>query len=156
MRVNDLVMGVVMALIGAITVWGSRDFPAMPRQEFGAGTFPTLIGGLLMLLGALLALRAWRRGDLGFTWQGEASASRVFLCLAAVVAAVVGYLLLAPLLGFPVVAWLVTTLMIGWLSDGRWGLAVLVGGVATLLIWLAFVELLRVPLPLGVLERVVY
>lgn len=40
MRINDLVLGLVMALLGAITVLASRDFYTLPRQDFGAGTFP--------------------------------------------------------------------------------------------------------------------
>lgn len=157
MRANDVLLGLLMLLIGAITVWASRDFPVPPRQGgFGAGTFPTIIGWLLVVLGGLLALRGWPRRAAWFAWQGSASLSRVWLCLAVVVVAVAAYVLLTPVLGFPIVASVMLTLLIGWLTAGRWLLAVIVALVATLLIWLAFAELLRVPLGLGILERVVY
>lgn len=156
MRVNDLLLGVVMALLGAITIWASRDFPALPRQHYGAGTFPTLIGSLLIALGALMALRGWRRGGAMITWQGELSVRRVSACIAAIIAAVAGYVVLTPVLGFPIVSLAMLTLMIGWLTAGRWVVAVSVATVATALVWLAFAELLHVPLALGVLEKVVY
>lgn len=156
MRVNDLLLGLLMALIGAITVWASRDFPVPPRQAYGAGTFPTIIGWLLIVLGGLLTLRGWQKRSAWFTWQGNVAISRVWLSLGAIVAAVVGYILLTPILGFPVVSSVMLTLLIGWLTGGRWWLAVTVGLIATLLVWLVLAELLRVPLGLGILERVVY
>lgn len=156
MRINDLVLGLVMALLGAITVLASRDFSTLPRQEFGAGTFPTLIGSLLVVLGLVLALRGWQRRGPLFAWQGAIAPSRTLICLGAVVAAVAGYVWLTPILGFPVVALTMLTVLIGWLSGGRWRLAITVGAVATLLVWLAFAMLLHVPLDLGFLEGVIY
>ncbi|GAA5174381.1 tripartite tricarboxylate transporter TctB family protein [Modicisalibacter zincidurans] len=156
MRVNDLLLGVVMALLGAITIWASRDFPALPRQDYGAGTFPTLIGGLLIALGALLTLRGWRLGGALLSWQGELSARRVMTCIAVLIAAVAGYVLLTPVLGFPIMSLVMLTLMIGWLTAGRWLLAMFMAAVTTALVWLSFAELLHVPLALGVLEKVIY
>lgn len=156
MRVNDRLLGPMMALLGAIVVWASRDFPSLPRQEYGSGTFPTLVGGLLIVLGAGLALRGWAQGGSLFRWQWAIAPSRVALCLVVVIAAVAGYVLLTPILGFPIVALAMLTLMIGWLTAGRWLLAAAVASLATLLVWLAFAQLLHVPLGLGILERVVY
>lgn len=156
MRVNDLLLGLLMALLGAITIWASRDFPSLPRQQYGAGTFPALIGGLLIILGGLMTLRGWQHRDALFAWHGDIAPKRVLLCIAAVIAAVIGYIELTPVLGFPIVSLVLMTLMIGWLTAGRWGLASVVAAVATTLVWLAFAELLHVPLALGVLEKVVY
>lgn len=156
MRVNDFVFGLVMALLGAITVWASRDFNTLPRQPFGAGTFPTLIGSLMIMLGLLLTLRGFRQRGAMVSWQGQASLSRTMACLLAVAAAVAGYALLTPILGFPIVAPAMLTLLIGWLSGGRWPLALIVAIVSTAAIWLVFAQLLHVPLALGVLEEVIY
>ncbi|EPC00605.1 hypothetical protein L861_06605 [Litchfieldella anticariensis FP35 = DSM 16096] len=156
MRVNDLLLGLLMALLGVVTVWASRDFPTLPRQAFGAGTFPTLIGALLVVLGLLLAVRGWQQRGAWFTWHGQVALSRVWLCLLAVVAAVAGYVWLTPVLGFPIVSIVMLTLLIGWLSAGRWWLATGVAAAATLLVWLAFAQLLHVPLALGILEEVIY
>lgn len=156
MRVNDLVLGMVMALLGAITIWASRDFPTMARQPFGAGTFPMLVGSLLVALGILLAIRGWRQGGPLFRWQGQVVMARALRCLGAVIAAVAGYVWLTPIIGFPIVSLVMLIALIGWLSDGRWLLAVVVGAVATLLIWLSFAQLLHVPLDLGILEEVFY
>lgn len=156
MRINDLVMGLVMALLGAIIIWASKDFAPLARQPYGAGTFPTLIGAFLIGLGLLLALRGWQQRGALFIWQGQVALSRTVLCLFAVVAAVAGYVLLTPLLGFPLVAPLMLTLLIGWLSGGRWGMAVIVAIIASAVVWSVFALLLHVPLDLGILEEVIY
>lgn len=156
MRINPLLLGGLMALTGAITSWTSRNFPTMPGQDYGAGTFPMLIGMMLAVLGTLLALRGVRQREPMFAWHGAAPVARVWLCLGAVCASVAIYALLTPILGFPVVVPVIIALLIAWLSQGRWVLALLTALIATLLVWLIFSELLHVPLPLGVLEEVVY
>lgn len=156
MRINDILLGLVMALLGAITIWASRDFPSLPRQQYGAGTFPTLIGGMLIIVGALMMLRGLRYRKALFTWQSDMTPARVLLCTLAIIAAVIGYIVLTPVLGFSIVSLVMLTLMIGWLTSGRWVLAGVVSSAATAMIWIAFSELLHVPLALGVLEKVVY
>lgn len=157
MRVNDLALGMLMVLVGVITAWASRDFPSLPRQNVGAGTFPTIIGVMLVVLGGFMMLRGWsqRRGP-WFVWQGNVAISRALLCLMVITASVVGYVLLTPILGFPTVSMVMISLLVGWLTEGRWLLAVLVALIATLVVWLTFAVLLHVPLALGFLEEVVY
>ncbi|WP_185827594.1 tripartite tricarboxylate transporter TctB family protein [Halomonas nitroreducens] len=156
MLLNPLLLGGLMALTGAITAWTSRNFPTMPGQDYGAGTFPMLIGIMLAVLGTLLALRGMRQREPLFAWHGAVSASRVWLCLAAVCASVAIYALVTPILGFAIVVPVIIALLIAWLSQGRWLLAVMTALISSLLVWLIFSELLHVPLPLGVLEEVVY
>ncbi|MGM0858326.1 MAG: tripartite tricarboxylate transporter TctB family protein [Pseudomonadota bacterium] len=156
MRINDLLMGLVMALLGAITIWASKDFAPLPHQPYGAGTFPTIIGAFLVGLGLLLTLRGCQQRGALFVWQGSVTLARTVTCLIAVIAAVAGYVLLTPLLGFPLVAPLMLTLLIGWLSGGRWGMAVIVALVASAVVWGVFALLLHVPLDLGILEEVIY
>jgi putative tricarboxylic transport membrane protein len=145
-----------MALLGAITLWASKDFPTLPRQAYGAGTFPMLVGTFLVVLGGALALRGWRQGGAIVRWQNALPAQRILLSTLAVITAVIGYITLSPMLGFPILSLAILTLMIGWLTSGRWWLALSVGVGATLLIWSIFAELLMVPLPLGIIEEVIY
>jgi len=156
MRINDFLLGLVMALLGAVTIWGSRNFPSMPRQDYGAGTFPSLIGAGLVLLGLLLAIRGWPQRRQWLVWQASVAMPRTLLCLVVVIVSMMAYVLLVPVLGFPMVSVVLLTLLIGWLSGGRWWLAGIVAGTATMVIWLAFAELLRVPLGLGILHGVIY
>tara|TARA_R110001599_G_scaffold62921_3_gene175209 strand:- start:19110 stop:19580 length:471 start_codon:yes stop_codon:yes gene_type:complete len=156
MRINTLLLGGLMAMVGAITLWASKDFSSMPRQDYGAGTFPTIIGVLLIILSGLLGLRGWRQREPLFTWHGAVPLMRVWISLGAVSIAVAAYALATPILGFPITVPVIFTLLIGWLSQGRWGLAIITALAATLIVWLAFAQLLQVPLDLGVLENVVY
>ncbi|MCP8689497.1 tripartite tricarboxylate transporter TctB family protein [Marinobacterium sedimentorum] len=156
MRINDWFLGLLLAALGVATLVAAQAFPTIPRQEYGAGTFPAIIGSLMTALGSLLVLSGCRQHMPFFSWHSKVSLSRSFACFAAVIAFVLAYLLLTPLLGFPIVAPVLLALMIGWLSGGRWVMAVSVATVMSAMVWLAFAELLHVPLSLGVLEEVIY
>ncbi|MGO2579573.1 MAG: tripartite tricarboxylate transporter TctB family protein [Halomonas sp.] len=156
MRIHDFILGLLTVLLGTITVWLSKDFPSLPRQDYGAGTFPTLVAVLLIAMGLILCLRGWiQKGPL-IVWQDAIPIGHVLFCIMAVVAAVAGYILLTPTLGFPIVSLIMLTVLIGVFTKGRWWLAISVAAVATLIIWLTFAELLLVPLSLGILEEVIY
>lgn len=156
MRIHDIILGLLTVLLGSITVWLSKDFPSLPRQDYGAGTFPTLVAILLIVMGLILSLRGWvRKGPL-VVWQDAIPIGHVLFCITAVMGAVAGYVLLTPILGFPIVSLIMLTVLIGVFTKGRWWLALSVATVATIIIWLTFAELLLVPLSLGILEEVIY
>jgi len=72
--------------------------------------------------------------------------------VAAILAGLVAYILLADALGFHITAILI---LAAWMRalGASWRLTVAVSILSTLVIHLAFYKVLRVPLPWGVLER---
>ncbi|MGH8967986.1 MAG: tripartite tricarboxylate transporter TctB family protein, partial [Actinomycetes bacterium] len=97
---HDLVAGLLAAVLGAAVVLHVRTFPELPDGQPGPALFPGIVGGLLVVFGLVLVVRAVRgRGgpaadpDAGITAQGRWRAL-------AVLGLVVGYLLLAETLGF--------------------------------------------------------
>ena len=157
MKLNDALSGAALVALGAVVLWHIQGFPPMPGQKFGPAWFPGLIAGGLIICGALLAaarLRAATREPLVVLpeWTRRA---RPVASVASVVAGLVLYVLAVDTLGFHLTA---AALLLAWsrLLGASWRYALPVAIAATLLIHLAFYKLLRVPLPWGLLERVVF
>lgn len=59
---RDIRIGGVVFLLGLATVWLSFTMPMRGDFIESPGIFPGMMGCLLVLFGALLTLRAWRKG----------------------------------------------------------------------------------------------
>jgi putative tricarboxylic transport membrane protein len=157
MKVNDALIGAALVVLGAVVLWHIQGFPPMPGQKYGPAWFPGLIAIGLVLCGALLVasrLRATAPAPL-FTLPEWARRARPVASVVSVVAGLVVYVLAVDKLGFHVTA---AVLLLAWsrLLGASWRLAVPVAIAATVVIHLAFYKLLKVPLPWGLLERVVF
>ena len=155
MRLNDAVIGIVLAALAAAVLVHASTFPTLPNQPYGPATFPTILAIALGACAVVLVVRGVRdRAPIVSVaaWLAGPSALARF---ASVPAFVVLYILATPTLGFPIVAPVLLFAMT-WLLDGRPVRALVVAAVASAAIWYAFAELLRVPLPLGVLRDVIY
>ena len=56
--------GVMFAGFGALAIWLSTDYPMGTASRMGPGYFPTYLGGIMLLLGILVAL-------MGLKTEGE-------------------------------------------------------------------------------------
>lgn len=155
-QLHDAVSGVAIAVLGAVVFWAARQLPAIPGQQIGPGLMPTLLGAGLLVCGAMLVRRAARARSAGpRPWLSfDRLDRRGLACVAAIPAACLAYIALVDALGFVPTAALIL-LLLQRLLRVRWGLAALVaiGGAATF--HAAFVTLLRVPLPSGLLAPLV-
>jgi putative tricarboxylic transport membrane protein len=111
----DLVSGVVLALVGLGALYGAWTMPRLEERGVHPLTVPGLVPGLLALAlvacGAMLALGAWRGGDLraGLAALVALAASRPAGRVAAALALVLVYtLVLVGWLPF----WLATALFV--------------------------------------------
>jgi len=167
MRRADLITGLVTAAVGAyalqlafdLAMYGSHRVP-------GPGFFPRLLSSLLLGLGVLLAVRSFRRrpaaAQLGAPGAGltegqvspdqheelhrQLRAGSVWLCLALSVP-------LLGLLGFvPSMALLVFVLLFAVEGRRDWR-AVLTAAVIPVACSALFVDLLTIPLPVGLLSH---
>lgn len=157
MKVNDALSGAALVALGAAVLWHVQGFPPMPGQKFGPAWFPGVIALGLIACGALLAaarLRAPTRLPLLAlpAWMRRA---RPVASVAAIIAGLVFYVLAAEKLGFHLTA---MALLLAWsrLLGASWRLALPVALASTVVIHLAFYRLLKVPLPWGLLEKVVF
>lgn len=137
----------MLALLGTAVLWSSRSFPEVPGQKVGAGFLPGIVGAAILLSALLLVWRSTRAA--AYVGVDDAPRNERYAPAAVVVAACLGYILLAEHAGFLIVAPL--CLMAVFLVFRARLLPSLLWAVAgTLVVHLAFYKLLRVPLPWGV------
>src|SRR5262245_4178688 len=60
---RDFLAGLVFVLIGALAAAVARDYPIGTAMRMGSGYFPTVLGGILILLGAWVMARGLRSGE---------------------------------------------------------------------------------------------
>lgn len=156
MKFNDAIPGVMFLAIGIFTFIHAGGFTRFPGVPYGPDLFPRIIavmmggGGLILIISGLrsanrapwLELSDWARQP------------RSYVLFFSVVGAVLFYMFVSEALGFLLTGFLMLS---GLLIVTR-GLATMVSSVllaaaVTVLIHLLFAEVLRVPLPFGILER---
>ena len=158
MRINDAVFGVVLLLFAAAMIWHARTFPEMPGQAYGPALFPQLIGagfiatGLILLVGGLRRLRT-QPLFAGGEWLRSRRHLAAFL---AVVGGLLFYILASDWLGFVPTAVLLLTGWLVLLRGGRPLSSLAIAIVVTLVVNHAFTQYLLVPLPLGLLQPLIY
>ncbi|MBA1275010.1 tripartite tricarboxylate transporter TctB family protein [Stutzerimonas azotifigens] len=156
MKLSDLALGVLFVLLGGAVLLVASQMKVSPHFQYGAGFFPTILGGLLTLAGLWLAasdLRAAaaRRGIARLVALAPWCRDRARLMnLAAVITALIGFVLLIEPLGF-VVSSLVLLALLGYRFSGRPLLSALSAAGVVLFLYLFFQQLMGVPLPEGFL-----
>ena len=158
MRVNDAVSGAALVLFALAMIWYTRTFPEMPGQHYGPALFPMLIGIGLLLTGVVLIVRGLTRLRTEPMFSGGAwlRSGPHLINFLAIVGGLLLYILVSDRLGFIPTALL---LLFGWLLLFRGGrpissLVIALG--VTLAVDYLFSDLLLVPLPLGVLQPLLY
>jgi putative tricarboxylic transport membrane protein len=152
MKINDAIVGLVLLAL-AVAVWVAvQGFPNIPGQNVGPALFPTLIAAGLAGSGLILVVGGLKARAEG--WIGLASwtrSPRLLFRAFLVVAALLFYVLAAPVLGFFLSGTLILLILFA-----AFGARPLPGAaIAVLSTWLiqeAFVGLLRVPLPPGLFQ----
>ncbi len=151
---GEPVMAALLFALGLYLVIDAQNI-AVPGSSntLGPRFFPYLVGGATMLVGVLLALRIWR-GDQGPAEEGEdidPTAATSWRSVAIIAVAFLAHALLINVVGWP----LAVTVMFGviaWCLGARGLLRpMLIGGAASVVVWVIFVKLLGVSLPGGIL-----
>jgi putative tricarboxylic transport membrane protein len=145
----DRWVGAMLALLGTAVLWSSRAFPAVPGQKVGAGFLPGIVGAGILLCALLLVWRSTRAAV--YANAEQSPQNERYAPAAVVVAACLGYILLAERLGFLIVAPL-CLIAVFLVFRARLGPSLLWAVAGTLVVHVAFYKLLRVPLPWGVLR----
>jgi len=154
MKINDAIIGAVLALLGAVVLFHVQSFPTIPGQQYGPGLFPGTIALGFLVCGVLLVVsgvrsRAGQPWVAGEAWIRSVPHVRAFL---AIVAGLAAYIVLADVVGFLIIAPILLVLWFVALGV-RLKTALIASIITTLVIWFAFYRLLRVPLPWGVLTK---
>lgn len=157
MRFHDAIVGLLLLIGAAALMLYARTIPAMAGQQYGPSVFPFLVGAGLGLTSLALLVRGIAAGRTQplVTIEAGLTSRRGVTAVVVVITGIIFYLLAADWLGFLLVAPLVLLALfrsqgIGWMT------AVIVAVVGSLAIHFAFYQLLRVPLPWGLLTPIAW
>jgi putative tricarboxylic transport membrane protein len=147
----------VAALVASVLyLWQALQFPVGTMSAPGAGLYPAGVGIFLVVVSAAIVVHGFLRGrrppaaasaDLAQEDAAAGGGRRVMTA----VAGLLGFCLLLPWLGYPLLAFLFTTLLLQRLGGGRWATAAAGGVVTAAVSHYLFAMLLGVPLPRGLL-----
>ncbi len=138
---KDFWSGLMFLAFAAASLVTAQGYSMGRGGRMGPGYFPTLLGGVLALLGIILIVRS-------LAFHGEAVERIQWRPLVVLTACVILFGLTIQSLGL-VIALSVTTFVAAFAGrDARWKEAVLLSAGLTLLAVLIFVVALRLPLPI--------
>ena len=160
MQLSDRITGAFLIGLGGDAAYAGSRLPPVPGQQVGPNVFPMVVGGGLVLCGALIALGVGHhfeeQAEADLAAHSEPSGAPVqrawWRGLAALVppGLLVFYVLAVERLGFLATAALLV-LAAALALGARLRLAVPLALVAPLAVHLVFAKLLRVPLPIGLI-----
>jgi len=151
MTLSPLALALLTLAIGIVVIGHSRGFPLMGGMSYGPAFFPVLIGAGFVLCGLILLGQAvLARGGPGVS--AKPRGRRAGLRLMIIPAVILGYAVVSPVAGFlptTALAALVTALFFGLRPLS----ALVLAGATAVALFVLFQGALRVPLPVGPLER---
>jgi putative tricarboxylic transport membrane protein len=153
LKIHDLILGALLLLFAVFLFGYAQSLPPMPGQRYGAAVFPNLVSLGLALFSVLLMVRGWRARVPGERWIAVTEwardpYTRGNFILAAL--AIVVYVIFDDIVGFvPLGIAILMTLFIR--QSVPWKRSAAIAVVATVAIQYLFGNLLRVPLPRGLL-----
>ena len=156
-RFNGVLLGLLVLAAGAAIILEARTFPAMGGMDYGPDFFPVLIGAAFCLCGVALiaeAATARSRGPLVVLapWIRE---PMPLLRAACVPASIAVYVLAVPVLGFLLTMALIAFGLLA-VMGAPWRWSVPVALLMPLALHYGFSVALRVPLPRGPVERLLF
>lgn len=150
MKRDEVIVGVVIFLFGAVTTFLSLKMPIGTFRMAGTGMFPLILGILLMILSGGFVLKIFFQGQKGQVKKEasiESSESPIKLIL------FLGTMALATLffnqLGYPLISFLLMLALLRILGIKRWGLNILISIVTAVGSYFLFVKWLDIPMPKG-------
>jgi putative tricarboxylic transport membrane protein len=158
-KVNDAFSGGLLVVFCLAVFYLTRDYPGMPGQDYGPALFPRLIATLAGIAGVALIVkgaRVWRsepRVVLG-DWVRSPRHLGNFVV---VVGALIVYIQVSDAVGFIITGFVLLSFIIVWLRGlGHLWSSLLVSALSVVVVQALFGELLRVPLPWGLLPPITF
>jgi putative tricarboxylic transport membrane protein len=153
MKFNDAIVGIVIALFGALIIAQASTFPKAQHIPYGPGFLPTILGVGLVACGIVLiatGIASRRTQPLIALGEWSRSPQHIF-GFVLILASLAFYALFADDIGHFASSVLILWALIAHLTRHPWR-ALLISVIASIAIQFFFVDLLLVPLPWGILE----
>ena len=149
LRAADLAVSAVLILSGVAALVSVRQMRVGFVAEFQPRLFPTLVGLLLIFVGVLAAVTAWRGSSLSnVEWPTPDRAKRIAVILVGVAA----YVAVIKLLGMPLATFMVVWFQVWYLGSYRWYVPIAVGVCAAAVLYFVFMVGLGLTFPAGPFE----
>lgn len=154
MKVSDILTGILFIMIGAYVVFAAQSFPAISGQPYGSRFFPTLIGLAMALGGLFLAVTAIVKKKVRplIIVPEWVKSARGAGSLVLILATLGFYMVFVDRLGFSATAFCMILVIQKWMG-AKLLPALAIALIATGVFYSVFSILLRVPLPPGLVER---
>ncbi|WGF89183.1 tripartite tricarboxylate transporter TctB family protein [Marinivivus vitaminiproducens] len=154
MKVNDAIIGGLLAVFGAVIFLYTLTFPGLPGQNFGPALFPQLISIGFIASGVYFVFKGVREHATvpWFDPQPWTRSPRHIANVVFVLVALLFYIFLADTLGFLITGFICLAGLMLWLrGPSRLPSTIVIAVGSVIVIQFAFGTLLRVPLPPGLL-----
>ena len=150
MKKDEVIVGVVIFLFGGATVLLSLKMPIGTFRTAGTGMFPLILGILLMILSGAFVSRIFFEGKeeqvkKEASIESSESPKQLIFFLGTMVLATLFF----NRLGYPLISFLLMLGLLRILGIKRWGLNILISGVAAAGSYFLFVRWLDIPMPKG-------
>ncbi|MBP7065228.1 tripartite tricarboxylate transporter TctB family protein [Ferrovibrio sp.] len=157
MRLHDALVGCLLAILGIAVLISVSQYPAIPGQNVGPSAFPGTLALLLLVCSGLLIWRGLRdgRSQAIISFGAWIASPRHVLNVVAVVGGLLFYIFCADFIGFIPIGIIILSVLFFCLGV-RPLLILPVALVATLVIHTIFYKLLRVPLPWGIMQGMIW
>lgn len=157
MRFGDGLIGLLLALLGVSVMLYVRGFPHLAGHYYGPDLFPNIVAVGMIVCGGLLILRAVRAGLPGgfsFGIVAPFNTGRAALSVFLIVLSILSFVFLGERVGFPIITFVTLLVFFLWLRGGL-VFPICMALALTVSFDLLFRVLLRVPVPMGLLEGVI-
>jgi putative tricarboxylic transport membrane protein len=151
---GELVFTSFLFVAGVVVLWDSSHLPELQFADFvGSGTFPSIIGWILVALSALQLISV-ARGNLGQPEEVDGALLEpkphwkpFLIILSGLLFFAVGILII----GFPISATVLFTMVVYALNTGKtkWYIAIPIAAATSAAVYFGFVYGLQLDLPLG-------
>jgi len=151
---GELVFTSFLFVAGVIAIWNAQTLPVAQGVDFvGSATFPSIVGGLLIVL-SILQLISVARGNLGEPEGiegGEADPKPHLKPFGIMLAGLLIFAIGMPFIGFPIAATILFSLVVFALNinKAKWYIVVLIAAAFSVVLYLAFTYGLQIKLPFG-------
>ncbi len=146
-RSADIAGGCFLVFLGLVTLCAASRITGGLEERLPPRTLPYTVGVIILVCGALLAVRSWRlRGeDPAIKWPDRRGVIRVLITLVSVGV----YLALMDPLGLPLSTFLYVSFTVWYLGKYRFWYPLLIGFLSGVISYLVFIYLLELSFPAG-------
>ncbi len=157
MKFNDALIGGVLLILSVAILGYVSTFPAMPLSSYGPATFPKLLGWGLFASSLYLIVSGIRsRKTIPWTQFADWTQNkRRWLRFFEIPLAVLGYVLLAPFMGYILYVFASLLVILLDFTEKRWKVSSITSSIFSVVSYLIFANGLMVPLPQGFLGSII-